>query len=191
MLLNGRARIFLFTALSPFCALAQQASVPTEWDVQKMVEAIASQSARVQPLVTAIDPKSWVAKGAPEAYIQQWDSAKAQADAVKLSSDNLVREPARLTAALDTFFRLQNLEVSLTSLIDGVRKYQNPALADLLRSVLSENSSSRQQLRQYLVDLASIKEQEFKVMEEEAQRCRTTINRPQGAAPVVRKKSGK
>lgn len=191
MMLNGRARIALFTALLPVCALAQQAGVPTEWDVQKMVESIASQSARFQPLVTAIDPKPWVAKGAPEAYVQQWESAKAQAEAVKLSSDNLVREPARLTAALDTLFRLQNLEVSLTSLIDGVRRYQNPALADLLRSVLSENSSSRQQLRQYLVDLAAVKEQEFKVMEDEAQRCRTTVNRPSSAAPVVRKKSGK
>jgi len=190
-MLNGRARIALFTALLPVCTLAQQAGVPTEWDVQKMVESIASQSARFQPLVTAIDPKPWVAKGAPEAYVQQWESAKAQAEAVKLSSDNLVREPARLTAALDTLFRLQNLEVSLTSLIDGVRRYQNPALADLLRSVLSENSSSRQQLRQYLVDLAAVKEQEFKVMEDEAQRCRTTVNRPSSAAPVVRKKSGK
>jgi len=191
MLLNGRARIVLFTALLPACTLAQQASVPTEWDVQKMVESIASQSARFQPLVTAIDPKAWIAKGAPDAYVQQWESAKAQAEAVKLSSDNLVREPARLTSALDTYFRLQNLEVSLTSLIDGVRKYQNPALADLLRSVLSENSASRQQLRQYLVDLAAIKEQEFKVMDEEAQRCRTTVNRPSGAAPVIRKKTGK
>lgn len=190
MLLNGRARIVLFTALLPVCALAQQAGVPTEWDVQKMVDGIASQSARFQPLVTAIDPKAWIARGAPEAYVQQWESAKAQAETLKLSSSNLVREPARLTAALDTYFRLQNLEVSLTSLIDGVRKYQNPALADLLRSVLSENSASRQQLRQYLVDLAAIKEQEFKVMEEEAQRCRQAVTRPSSAAPVG-KKSGK
>src|SRR6267142_1535841 len=164
------ARIVLFTALAPVCALAQQAGVPTEWAVQKMVQAIASQSARFQPLVTAIEPKAWIARGAPDAYVQQWESAKAQAEAVKFSSDSLVREPAKLTAALDTYFRLQNLDVSLTSLIDGVRKYQNPALADLLRSVLSENSASREQLRQYLVDLAAIKEQEFKVMEEEAQR---------------------
>lgn len=189
MFLNVRFRIVLFTALAPVCALAQ-ASVPTEWDVKKMVEAIASQSERFQPLVMAIDPKAWISRGAPEAYVQQWESAKAQAETLKLSSGNLVREPAKLTAALDTFFRLQNLEVSLTSLIDGVRKYQNPALADLLQSVLSENSTSRQQLRQYLVDLAALKEQEFKVMEEEAQRCRTAVTRPSSAAPE-RKKSGK
>ena len=181
-------RILILISLLPVCAMAQQAGVPTEWDVQKLVEAIAAQSARVQPMVEEVHPREWIAAGAPEAYVQQWDSARSQAGSLKLSADNLVREPARLTAALDTYFRLQNLEVSLVSLIDGVRKYQNPALADLLRSVLSENSSSRQQLRQYLVDLASVKEQEFKVMDQEAQRCREAVTRP--APAPVRKKSG-
>ena len=179
-------RIMVLALVAPLAALAQQAGVPTEWDVQKMVTAIAAQSARLQPLVAEIHPKDWVAGGAPDAYIQQWDSARSQADTLKVSSDNLVREPSRLTAAFDTYFRIQNLEVSLASLIEGVRKYQNPALADLLRSVLSENSSSGQQLRQYLVDLAAIKEQELKVLDEEAQRCRQAVSRP---APV-RKKSG-
>ena len=174
---------FLFVpVMLQLCAWGQQASVPTEWDVQKMVQAIATQSARIQPLVTEIHPKEWSAGGATDSYVQQWDSARAQADTLKLSADNLVREPARLTAALDTYFRLQNLEVSLSSLIDGVRKYQNPALADLLRSVVSENSASRQQLRQYVTDLAAIKEQEFKVMDSEAQRCREAVTRPAGPA---------
>ena len=101
----------------------------------------------------------------------------------KLSSDNLVREPERLTAALDTYFRLQNLEVVLVSLVEGVRKYQNPAWLILLRSLMNENSASRQQLRQYIVDLAANKEQEFKVMDQEAQRCREIISRPAAAPP--------
>jgi len=187
--MKSRLGLLVFSML-PFCAAAQQTGVPTEWDVQKLVQAIASQSARVQPLVDQIHPKDWVAAGASDTYVQQWNSAHSQAESLKLSSDNLVREPARLTAALDTYFRLQNLEVVMTSLIDGIRKYQNPALADLLRGVLSENSSSRQQLRQYVVDLASTKEQEFRVMDQEAQRCREIISRQPAAAPV-KKKGGK
>jgi uncharacterized membrane protein YccC len=184
-----RVRILALLWMLPFCAAAQQAGVPTEWDVQKLVESIASQSGRVQPLVDQIRPKEWVKAGASGTYIQQWDSARSQAAALKLSSDNLVREPARLSAALDTYFRLQNLETSMASLLDGVRKYQNPALADLLRSVLTENSASRQQLRQYLTDLAAIKEQEFKVADEEAQRCREIISRQPIASP--KKKANK
>jgi uncharacterized membrane protein YccC len=184
------SRILAVFTVAPLCTVAQQPGVPTDWDVQKLVIAIAEQSSRIQPLVEQIRPKEWVAKGASDTYVQQWDSAHAQAKTVKLSADNLVREPERLSAALDTYFRLQSLEVVLTSLIDGVRKYQNPALADLLRGVLSENSASRQQLRQYLVDLAAIKEQEFKVMDEEAQRCRESISKlPSAAQP--KKKSGK
>lgn len=190
MVLRSRFRILALSSLLPICAVAQQAGVPTDWDVQTLVRSIAAQSGRIQPLVDQIRPKEWVAKGAPDAYIQQWDSAHAQADSLKLSSDNLLQQPERLTAALDTYFRLQNFEVVLTSLIEGVRKYQNPALADLLRGVLSENSSSRQQLRQYVVDLAAIKEQEFKVMDQEAQRCRESTSRQPIAAPA-KKKTGK
>ena len=186
----SRVRLLALVSMAPLCAAAQQAGVPTEWDVQKLVEGIAAQSARVQPLIEQVRPKDWVAGGASDTYVQQWDSAHSQATALKLSSDNLVREPARLSAALDTYFRLQNLETVLVSLVDGVRKYQNPALADLLRSVLSENSASRQQLRQYLTDLAAIKELEFKVMDQEAQRCREAISRQPIAAPV-KKKNGK
>src|SRR5229473_7133215 len=185
--MRSRVQALALAVIAPLCA-AGQASVPTEWDLQKLVEAIAAQSARVQPLVEQIHPKQW--SGASETYVQQWTSARSQAASLKLSSDNLVREPARLTAALDTYFRLQNLETVLTSLIDGVRKYQNPALADLLRSVLSENSASRQQLRQYLTDLASVKELESKVMDQEAQRCREAISKQPIAAPV-NKKNGK
>src|SRR6185436_19604794 len=96
-------RILSLISVFPVCAMAQQAGVPTEWDVQNLVVAIAAQSARVQPMVAEVHPREWIAAGAPEAYVQQWDSARAQAGALKLSADNLVREPARLTAALDTY----------------------------------------------------------------------------------------
>jgi uncharacterized membrane protein YccC len=190
MFVRSTFRILAMTVAGQLCTLAQQAGVPTDWDVQKLVKTVAEQSGRILPLVEQIRPNEWVAKGASDTYVQQWDSAHAQAQTVKLSADNLVREPERLSAALDTYFRLQSLEVVLNSLIDGVRKYQNPALADLLRGVLSESSVSRQQLRQYLVDLAAVKEQESKVMDEEAQRCRESISKlPSSAQP--KKKSGK
>jgi hypothetical protein len=190
MFLRRTLQILALASLMPWRALPQQAGVPTDWDVQTLVKAIAGQSARILPMVDQIRPKEWVSSGAVDTYFQQWNSAHSQAETLKLSADNLVLQPERLSAALDTYFRLQNLEVVLTSLIDGVRKYQNPALADLVRGVLSENSASRQQLRQYLVDLAAVKEQEFKVMDEEAQRCRESISKlPAPAQP--KKKSGK
>ena len=91
----------------------------------------------------------------------------------------LERDPDKLTLSLETYFRLQGMENYLNSLVDGVRKYQNPAVGDLLVGVLGENSSNRDKLRQYITDLASQKEQEFAVVDKEAQRCRS-LPRTQG-----------
>src|SRR5579872_7090382 len=96
-------RIVAMAVAGQLCTLAQQAGVPTDWDVQKLVKAIAEQSGRMQPLVEQIRPSEWVAKGASDTYVQQWNAAHAQAQTVKLSADNLVQEPERLSAALDTY----------------------------------------------------------------------------------------
>ena len=98
------------------------------------------------------------------------------------------RQPEKLSAALDTYFRLQGLERELTSLADGVRKYQNPAVGDLLLAVMGENTANREGLRQYIGDLAVQREQEFAVADREAQRCRATINRQPAPAPPKRSK---
>ena len=100
----------------------------------------------------------------------------------------LEKQPERLSVALDTYFRTQTLETRLSSLVDGVRNYQNPAVGDLLVGVLGDNSANRDKLRQYITDLAVTKEQEFKIVDQEAQRCRTVLTRP---VPPAAKKNAK
>jgi hypothetical protein len=79
------------------------------------------------------------------------------------------------------------MESTLGSLVEGIRKYQNPALADLTQSVMAENSNNLDRLRHYLQDLAAQKEQEFQIADREAQRCRSVLlNQP---APKERKPS--
>ena len=97
----------------------------------------------------------------------------------------LERDPERMTPALEAYFRLQSLEAALGALGEGVRKYQNPALADLILGVISENENNRSRLRAYLVELVSTKEHELRIMDTEAQRCRGTILRqpPARTAP--------
>ena len=73
---------------------------------------------------------------------------------------------------------MQAVDSTLGSLTEGVRKYQNPALASIMQAVIAENSTNRDRLRQYLQDLATQKEQEFQVADREAQRCRAALLRP-------------
>jgi hypothetical protein len=63
----------------------------------------------------------------------------------------------------------------LGSLGDGIRKYQDPALAQTLVSLSAENGANRNRFRDYIVNLAAQREQECEVMDREAQRCRGVL----------------
>jgi len=81
------------------------------------------------------------------------------------------------------------VEWRLQSLVEGARKYQSPAVGDQLAQALGANATKRDQLRQYITDLAAQNEQEFAVVDREAQRCRDDQNRTAArpaAAPAKR-----
>ena len=60
----------------------------------------------------------------------------------------------------------------LDSLSEGVRRYQNPALAELIQGTISENLVHRARLRNYLSELVATKQDELRIANEEAQSCR-------------------
>lgn len=155
----------------------QPSGVTSEWDVRKMLDALDLEARHLKPIIDQVKPEGWVAKGAPSAYIAQWNSAEAELKYFLAASDSLSKQPEKLTLALDTYFRMQALESTVGSVLEGVRKYQNPALASLMQSALGENNANRDRLRQYVQDLATQKEQELQVAEREAQRCRDALVR--------------
>lgn len=154
---------------------AQTAGVPPEWETRKLLDSIVSNARKLEPLVGEIHPASWKEQGAPDAYVTQWNRVRTALTGLQSSSTELAKDPTRLSLTLDTLFRLDGLQVFLGSLASGVRRYQNPALADLVMGVADENSANRESLRQYALDLATSKEGELKVMESEAQRCLSII----------------
>jgi len=162
-------------------ALPQSAAsgVSAEWDVRTLLDGLNRQADHLKPIIDQVKPEAWVSKGAPDAYVAQWKSAQAELGYFLQSSSALSKDPERLTLALDTYFRMQALESTLGSLVEGVRKYQNPALAELAQTFIAENSTNRDRLRQYISDLAAQKEQLFQVADREAQRCRgMLLNQP-------------
>ncbi len=171
---------------SPEPAAADQ-GVANEWDARKVIDALSAQAQHLKPIIDQVKPADWVAKGASETYIAQWNTVQAQLKYVVASSEAFSRQPDRLPLGLDAYFRMQAVNSTLTSLTEGVRNYQNPALAQIMQSVIAENSTNRDRLRQYLQDLATQKEQEFQVADSEAQRCRAAqLGQP---APKTKKVS--
>jgi len=164
-----------------------QPSVAPEWDTSKTIAAFSDQAKRLKPILDQLTPQQWVAKGAPQTYVSQWQEAEQELSYVGTSAQSLERDPERLTLALDTYFRWERLASDLTSLVEGVRHYQNPAVGDLVVSVLGENSSNRELLKQHITDLAAQNEQEFAVVDKEAQRCRGQVTRPAPARPAAPK----
>ena len=167
----GLSLCLLWTALA-LGQTNQPASVASEWDVRKLLGNLDVQAQHLRPVIDQVKPETWTAKGAPATYQVQWKAAKAEVGYFLGSDEALARQPERLTLALDTYFRMQAMDATLGSLIDGVRKYQSPALAAQMEMIVSENGTNRDQLRQYMQDLAAQKEQEFKIADSEAQRCR-------------------
>ncbi len=141
----------------------------------------------MKPVINQVQPADWQSQGASQTYIAQWKAAQAQLQYLLASTDAFSRQPERLPLGLDAYFRMQALESIFGSLGEGVRKYQNPALASIMQSVVAENSTNRDRLRQYLQDLAAQKEQEFEVADREAQRCRAALL--QQPAPKTKKVS--
>ena len=170
-------------------------SVPASWDVSKSVRELAAQVAKLKPVLAQLTPRDWVAsKDAPEAYVAQWQGVQQELDYLAQSAGTLEQQPERLTAALDLYFRLQTVEWRLQSLAEGAQKYQSPEAGDLIAEAVGADATKRDQLRQYITELAAQNEQEFSVVEREAQRCREDQNRaarPPAPAPVKRNTKAK
>jgi flagellar biosynthesis chaperone FliJ len=156
--------------------------VTSEWDARKLIDALSAQAQHLKPIVDQVQPTDWVSKGASETYIAQWKQTQAQLKYLLVSSDAFARDPERLPLGLDMYFRMESVDSTLRSLEEGVQKYQNPALATMMQSVIAENGTNRGRLRQYLQDLAKQKEEEFQVADGEAQRCRAALLKQSGPA---------
>jgi len=155
----------------------QQPGMQNEWDIHQTLAAIALHADRLAPFVDQIQPEKWQTAGAPQAYVAQAKTCRNEVRGVAAAARELSRNPEKLTGALELLFRIRTLESMLGSLGDGLRKYQNPPMADLLNAAVAENLANRDRLQQYVLELATEKEQEFRVADQEAQRCRQSISR--------------
>lgn len=156
------------------------AGLEVTWEIAPVLQDIAVHAERLLPLLDKINPQAWVAKGASDTYVEQLQSAKEQARALVTESKALAANPEQLSAALRVHFRILGLETMLGSLGEGARRYQAKD-AQTLAAAVAENGFGRDRLQQYVVNLAAAREQEFRVMDREAQRCRGIVT--QAAMP--------
>jgi len=175
--------VFIATILAVLfaCRVDVQAQQPAEPQVLDAFHAIAQHAARLLPMLDQVRAKEWVAQGAPETYVAQVDSARQQIRAIGTEMEALTQHSDHMQECMRGLFRVQAFHGALESLLGGLRKYQNPALADLIQSVAAEDQRDNEKLQTYVLELADEKEQEFQVVDHEAQRCRATLSKQPAA----------
>lgn len=156
---------------------AQEASggASPVWDVKTMCAEVAAQVKRLEPLLGQVNPGTWATGG--DAYGPQVQSLKKEAGYIGQNLGELAVKPDSMTKTLEAFLRLRALDSMTLSLIEGVRRHQNPAVADLLQGVLNEVGPYAQALQEYLVELVALKESELRLLDAEAQKCRASLIR--------------
>ncbi len=168
-------------ALCLFSALIANAQQPDP-QVVRIFTSIAERAGKLDPMLRQVRTAEWVAKGGPDTYTIQLASTREQIQAIQADMAALAQHPEHMQASMKGLFRVQAFHHTLDSLMGGLRRYQNPALADLIQSVAAEDQADVEALQTYVLSLADEKEKEFQVVDHEAQRCRATISR-EPAAP--------
>jgi hypothetical protein len=164
-------------------AFSQQVPGMTDDEVAAIFSRISQRAARIGPMLEQLHPSDWIARGAPDTYLAQWNSTREQFGAIQSDMSALAQHPDGLAESMKALFRIQSTQQMLGSLMGGARKYQNPALADLIESVAAEAGGDIDRFEKHLLELAGDKEQQFTVVDREAQRCRATLLR-QPATPA-------
>jgi hypothetical protein len=162
------------------CALpaaAQQDGMLPRWEVTEVAGNIVEHAASVRQVLDQVRPKEWLQDGAPQAYVDQHATLSGDLENLELSARELARRPNKLSTVVDTFLWLDRSQSMLRSISAGVRKYQNPAIADLLDSAGGVNAGAVEKLKEYMRDLAVSAEAEMEIAHDEAQRCRVELMR--------------
>lgn len=175
--------LILLACAAALHAQQQPAGLEPDWDIGVILQEMSAHAVRLLPVLDRLEVKAWVEKGASATYAAQLQSSKEQARAFADGARELARNPEKLPVALELLFRIQGLETMVGSLEEGTRKYQDPALAETLASLTAENGANRDRFQKYIVNLAAEREQQFQVMDREAQRCRGILTAQPAASP--------
>ncbi len=164
---------------------SRPAGLEADWDIAPVLQQLSVYAGKLTPALDRLDPWAWESKGASGTYLRQLQSSKEQARALADQAKALTRFPEKLSATLEVMFRVQGLDVMLSSLVEGARRYQSPADADALEALAVQDGVYRDRLQGYIVNLAVAREHDLDVMDREAQRCRGVVTQP--PAKTVRK----
>lgn len=152
--------------------------IENSWDVHQMVDKLVADDEQLKTALSQLDPQRWfVEKHAPAAYTTQLTTAVRQVNDVVMVTRQFANKTDSLPMALDVYFRLEALEDTARTLSEGAQRYADATAAGKLSEAVAHNFNNRERFRDYLRDLSTTQEQNFKIADAEAQRCRGIISK--------------
>src|SRR5580704_1740053 len=127
-----------------FAVRAQQQTESVAIDpaqVTAIAGQISQRSEHLKPMFEQVHAEEWVTKGAPEAYVSQWRSLTEQNQAIEADMAVIGQSPEAMPDIMKALFRVHRFDIDLDGLLASVRRYQNPALADLIESVAADDQN--------------------------------------------------
>lgn len=176
-------------APAPSSRISLQALSLDPADVAALAGQISQRSVRLQALFGEVQPTDWVAKGAPDVYVAQWNSLSEQNKSIQIDMAVLSQHPDMMPDVMKGLFRIHRFDSDLQGLIPAVRRYQNLEIADQIESVFAGDQRAVEKLQQYVLDLAGEKERLLELEDSEAQRCRSMLANQPIARPAPPKKT--
>ncbi len=116
-------------------------------------------------------------KGAPSTYNLQWQTAQDELRYVEIAGNTVLQHVDNVPSLLDLYFRMEALELTARSLDEGARQYAPRDQAQKLDAWVGQGFEARRRMREYMQDAATALDQNFKIADEEAQRCRAEITK--------------
>ena len=155
----------------------EQAGLENSWDLRTILDGLSKDDQQLAADIALLKPQQWFdQKGAPSTYILQWQLAQQQTKDATTSAGMLMQHTEDLAQGLDLYFRLEALDVTARSLAEAASRYADRQTAQKLKAQLAQNFTQRERFRDYLKDLATSMQQNFKIADAEAQRCRGMIS---------------
>jgi hypothetical protein len=148
-------------------------TMPT-WEVAAIAENLEAQTEQAEQILTGVKPEEWPQAGAA-AYAAQRETLLVELAHLRNSARAMASAPERLPLVVDTFLWIDRTNSMMASMTDGVRRYQNAAVADLLESARGQYSGAGEKLKEYMRQLAVSVDAQMQIAHEEAQRCRTEL----------------
>lgn len=160
-------------------------------EVPSIAAKISERSEHLKPMFEQVHVEEWIAKGAPQTYASQWKSLTEQNQEIEADMTGIAAHPEGMEDVMRALFRVHRFDSDLSALMSAVRRYQNPALADLMESVSVTDQAGVEKLQQYVLALADANQKQLSVEDEEAQRCRATLaSQPPVRTAAPRKTNG-